>query len=137
MDWPEYPDIIPSPTAVDCEVVLEWLEGADTRPGLKVRAMVGEEEVGLCYGTSSAGFSRTADAQDWWFVKWVGISEQFQGKGLGKHLLERALREMREVGYRHATISAEWDNYRALLFYTNMGFQVVDCTYGLRKEALH
>ena len=137
MDWPDYPAITPTPSAVDCEVVVEWLEGAGTRPGLIVRATVGGEEVGLCRGASSGEFSRAADAQDWWFVKWVAVSEQLQGKGLGKQLLQRALQEMRGVGYRHVTISTSWHNYRAFLFYTNMGFHVVDWTYGLQKRNLH
>jgi hypothetical protein len=38
--------------------------------------------------------------------------------------------ELRRAGYRHAAISTALDNYRAALFYSNLGYQVVDWTYG-------
>lgn len=53
---------------------------------------------------------------------------------MGKHLLQRGLNEMRLIGYRDACITTAWDNSRALVLYTHFGFQVVDWTYGLRKE---
>ena len=55
-------------------------------------------------------------------------------QGLGRYLLQRALREMHGAGYRHAAISTHWRNYRAFLFYSNYGYRVVDWTYGLRRE---
>jgi GNAT superfamily N-acetyltransferase len=62
-------------------------------------------------------------------IGWLGIQEPYQGIGLGKHLLQRGLNEMRGVGYRHASISTAWDNYRAYVLYTHFGFKVVDWTY--------
>jgi ribosomal protein S18 acetylase RimI-like enzyme len=48
---------------------------------------------------------------------------------LGRHLLQRSLQEMHRIGYRNASISTDWENHRALLFYSNHGFNVVDWTY--------
>ena len=136
LDWPEYSAGTPTPADVDSEVTLEWREGSGARPGLAVRAIVEGEEVGVCWCASGGEFSHAAEAQDWWFVTWLGISEQMQGKGLGRYLLQRALLEMRGAGYRHAAISTSWHNYRAFLFYSNIGFHVVDWTYGLQKRDL-
>jgi hypothetical protein len=38
------------------------------------------------------------------------------------------------VGYRHASISTAVDNYRAALLYANLGYRVVDWTYGLGRH---
>jgi GNAT superfamily N-acetyltransferase len=57
------------------------------------------------------------------------VEEAFQGRGLGRSLLQRALAAGREVGYRHACISTDWRNYRAFVFYSNYGYQVADWTY--------
>ena len=34
---------------------------------------------------------------------------------------------------RHAAISADWENYRTLIFYSNCGYRVVDWTYEYHK----
>ena len=49
------------------------------------------------------------------------------------YLRGRALVEMKKAGYRHAAISAGWDNYRAISFYSNYGYRVVDWAYGLQR----
>ena len=79
-------------------------------------------------------FSSHPDAQDWLHTVWLGIEEDFQGQGLGRYLLQYALQEMKEVGYKHAAISTAWDNHRAFLFYSNCGYRTVDWTYGFVKN---
>ena len=65
---------------------------------------------------------------------WLGVNDEFQGRGLGRYLLQYALHEMHKIGYRHAVISTDWENYRAFLFYSNCGYRVVDWTYELEKD---
>ena len=69
------------------------------------------------------------EAQDQFFVVWLGVVETQQGRGWGRYLLLRMLWEMLQGGYRHAFISTDHRNHRALVFYTNMGFRVVDTSY--------
>ena len=90
--------------------------------------------MGVCECVSCGEFSHADGAQDWVFTEWLGVEAEFQGKGLGRYLLQRALQEMHGAGYRHAAISTHWRNYRAFLFYSNYGYRVVDWTYGLRRE---
>ena len=82
-----------------------------------------------CQGTN-------AEAQDYGFVNWLGVTEGYQGGGLGKWLLLRTRNEMLERGYRHTAISTAVSNHRAFLFYSNYGYRVVDWTYGLSKSLL-
>jgi GNAT superfamily N-acetyltransferase len=98
-------------------------------PGLTVHAYRGERELGICMCVSCVEYNLVGADQAWAFTKWLGVEEEVQGRGLGKALLQRALRELRGVGYRHAAISTALHNYRAALFYSNLGYKVVDWTY--------
>jgi GNAT superfamily N-acetyltransferase len=88
----------------------------------------------VCQCGRIADYTDDPAAGDWFFVDWLGVDRPFQGRGLGRHLLQRAFVENRAAGYRHAAISTGWDNYRAFVFYANIGFGVADWTYGLRRE---
>ena len=88
----------------------------------------------VCQCVSCGEFGDAPEAQDWCFTKWLGISEDVQGRGLGRHLLQRALLELRGAGYQHAAISTGCDNPRAALFYTNLGYRVIDWTYAYGRR---
>jgi ribosomal protein S18 acetylase RimI-like enzyme len=134
LDWPDYDP--PQPATVDfpTEIAVEWREGRGARPGVRVRALGEGRQLGECVCLSGGEWSDEADAQDWFHVVWLGIEDAVQGRGLGRHLLQRTLMELHGRGYRHACISTHWDNPRALLFYSNYGFHMVDWTYGFRRE---
>jgi len=134
MDYPDYSPLEPPPLEIPVNISLEWKEGRGKRPGLSVHAHSEGRRAGVCCSVSGGEFSRREGAQDWFCTEWLGIEGEFQGKGLGRHLLQRALLEMRGAGYRHAALSTDWHNYRALLFYTNYGYQVVDRTYSREKD---
>ena len=124
------------PAAVDVDIKITVLQepGRGTRPGLTLTATLNGEHIGSCRSTSVGERSPVAEAQDWIFTVWLGVEDTWQGKGIGRHLLQRALQEARGIGYRHAAISTSVDNHRALLFYSNHGYQPADWTYGYRRE---
>lgn len=134
LDWPDYAPRPPGSAPVFAAISLEWVQGRGARPGLHLRAHHKEKQIAECVCVSCGEYSEADAAQDWLFTTWLGVDDAFQGKGLGRYLLERALEEMHGVGYRHAVISAAWDNCRAFLFYSNFGYHVVDWTYGLSRE---
>jgi ribosomal protein S18 acetylase RimI-like enzyme len=133
LDWPNY-YAVPTSSEIPAEFTFEWENGNGERPTGIVRAHQGGKEIGVCASVCGGEFSHMPEAQDWLFTTWLGVSDEFQGKGLGRYLLHRALQEMRGGGYRHASISTAWDNHRAFLFYSNYGYHVVDWTYGFRRE---
>jgi ribosomal protein S18 acetylase RimI-like enzyme len=134
LDWPEYEPTEPVPAALAAEIGVKWRDGRGARPGLFLTALQEGRRLGECECLSGGEYSDAADAQIWIFVVWLGVEDDVQGQGLGRHLLQRALQEMHGIGYRHASISTKWDNHRALLFYSNYGFHVVDWTYGFRRK---
>jgi GNAT superfamily N-acetyltransferase len=140
MDWIDYPEIEPAPAGIPAEVSVEWCPGKAARPGVNVHARQGDKPLGVCMcisaaeGSAAGEYAGAPEAQDWAFTEWLGVEREAQGKGLGRHLLQRALLELRGAGYRHAAISTARDNYRAALFYSNLGYQVLDWTYGYGRR---
>lgn len=132
LDWENYE--VPSIEApIPITLNVEWQDGRGQRPNIHIDAYLDDKKVGECDSLSCGEFSSHPDAQDWLHTVWLGIEEAFQGQGLGRYLLNYTLQEMHNVGYRHAAISTNWENFRALLFYSNCGYKVVDWTYEYEK----
>lgn len=132
-DWPNYEP--PSACAPDADVALTfaWRQGRGRRPEIIVRAVHDGTEAGVCECLSGGASSRAPEAQDWFLVSRLNVIEPLQGRKIGAHMLQRALREMYLAGYRHTAISTAWDNYRAFVFYSNYGWRVVDRTYAFER----
>ena len=133
LDWENY-SVTPTPTSVSVIFSVDWEQGRGQLPNCTVTAYCNDEEVGVCESVSGGEFSSHPDAQDWLHTIGLDIEDPYQGQGIGRYLLQYSLQEMRKAGYRHATISTDWENYRAFLFYSNCGYRVVDWTYELEKH---
>lgn len=132
LDWDNYA-VSPIPSSLQVTLSVDWEEGDGQRPNCTVRARLNAEKVGACVSVSGGEFSSHPNAQDWVYTEWLGVNYEYQGNGLGKYLLQYSLQEMHKVGYRHASLSAESNNYRAILLYSNCGYRVVDWTYDYEK----
>lgn len=133
LDWEDY-SVTPVPSSLSVTLSTDWKDGRGQLPNCTALARQDGEQVGICESVCGGEFSSHADAQDWLHTTWLGIEDDFQGQGLGRYLLQYALQEMHKVGYRHAAISTNWENYRAFLFYSNCGYQTVDWTYEFVKN---
>ena len=132
LDWKNY-DVTPIPSSIPVTFSVDWKDERGQRPDSVIKVHRDDEEVGLCVSVSGGEYSSHPDAQDWFHTVYLEIEDAFHGQGLGKFLLQYALQEMKKIGYRHAAISTGWDDYRALLFYSNCGYRVVDWTYRYEK----
>lgn len=132
-EWQDY-SVTPTPLTVPVTLSVHWKEGRGTRPNCDVVAYLDGEQIGVCQSVSAGEFSSHPDAQFWIETSWLNIEDAFRWQGIGRHLLQRSIQEMHSVGYRHAAISANWENYRALLLYGNCGYQVADWTYEYHKK---
>ena len=132
-DWKDYA-VTPTPLTVPVTLSVHWREGRGVRPNCDVVAHLDGERIGVCESVSGGKFSSHPDAQNWFYTAGIDVEDAFQGQGIGRYLLQRALEEMHSVGYRHAAITGHCENYRALLFYGNCGYRVADWTYEYHKK---
>lgn len=132
-EWQDY-SVTPTPLTLPITLSVRWKEGRGVRPNCDVIAHLDGEQIGVCQSVSAGEFSSHPDAQFWIETSWLNIEDAFRGQGIGRHLLQRSIQEMHNVGYRHAAISANWENYRALLLYGNCGYRVADWTYEYHKK---
>ena len=133
LDWENY-SVTPVTSSLPVTLSIDWKDGRGQFPNCTVLAHQNGEQVGICESRCGGEFSSHTDAQGWLHTTWLGIEDDFQGQGLGRYLLQYALQEMRTIGYRHAAISTNWENYRAFLFYSNCGYRTVDWTYEFVKD---
>jgi ribosomal protein S18 acetylase RimI-like enzyme len=134
MNQPAYHVDEPILTDKSLDITVEFQNGLAVLPKLIVRAFRNGKEIGVCESASAGECSWSKDAQDWVFIECLGIEESDQGKGLGRYLLQRNLWEMHKIGYKNTVISTDWNNFRALLFYTNYGYKVVDTAHEFIKN---
>ena len=64
----------------------------------------------------------------------LDIDPKEQGKGLGRYLLQRTLWEMKEVGYKTASLGTGGRNHRSQLLYSSVGFELKEIEFLYCKE---
>ena len=60
----------------------------------------------------------------------IGVKKEFQGKGIGKELLQKALAQLKKEGIREIFLEVRESNKIAQKLYEKLGFKVI----GKRKE---
>ena len=134
IDQPAYHVDEPVLTDKSLDITVEFQDSRAILPKLKVKVFRDGKEIGQCASESAGECNRAREAQDWVFITGLGIEESDQGKGLGRYLLQRNLWEMHKIGYKNTVISTDWNNFRALLFYTNYGYKVADTAHEFIKN---
>ncbi len=134
MNQPEYSVDEPVLPDNQVEIFVKQQLARGVLPGLTVQAFRGDSEIGICKSFSVGRYCQASEAQNWVFIKWIGVEEEEQRKGWGRYLLQRNLWEARKIGYKNTVISTDITNYRAQLFYMNYGYRLVDTCYGFVKN---
>lgn len=134
MDWPEYEVSLPPVPDNRIEIKVTQIPGRGILPGIDVQALQDGEEIGICHSLSAGHYCQAKEAQDWAFIKWLGVEKPEHRKGWGRYLLQRNLWEMRKIGYKNTVISTNIVNHRAQLFYTNYGYRIVDTAHQFVKK---
>ncbi|MCG3772800.1 MAG: hypothetical protein JW384_04022 [Nitrosomonadaceae bacterium] len=127
---------VPKPVVLNSklEVITTHDEGAGVRPGLTIRILEGKDEMGICISESLGHYQQSEGSQDTYYIGALRVHPDLQGIGWGKYLLQRTHLEMQELGYKHALLGTKIDNHRALLLYTNEGYQVIYSDYSFGKK---
>lgn len=142
----ELPDFkVPDPVLPDPGVTTRFdvRPGRGNLPNMEFQLFRGDQCIGQGFAQSLGDFCQSPLAQDTFYIPWFSIegspvggrvSEGEQGKGFGRYMMEVLLREMRRLGYRHATTQANTGSPRPILLYTNMGYRVVETNYQYFKD---
>ena len=134
LEWRDFPHLEPGPCPVPGTIRIEHLDSPGELPDIHLQFFSDDTRIGECRNVSCAHYQHGMEMSRTIFTTWLGIAEPYQGRGLGRHLLFRALQEARETGYRHALISTALPNHRAFLFYAYCGYRLVDWTYELTRR---
>ena len=79
-------------------------------------------------------FMREADTDEY-FVNTLAVSSDFQGQGIGSHLLNYAEHKARNMYCNKCTLNVEVSNLRAHHLYERLGYRVVETlTFDLTKH---
>ena len=70
----------------------------------------------------ATAFYDASDAADIAWLHWVSVEKEHQGRGLSKPLLTRALRLMRDLGYKSAKVPTQTNTWLAVKIYLDLGF---------------
>ena len=144
LELPQYQYSEPTLPDVGIKVEVELQQGRGQRPNIALHLYRGSDTIGEAACISAGHFCRAPQAQTtfyfpWFFIKGNNVaarqSQGEQGKGLGRYMMQRALWEAAQQGYETATLHVGMGDMRPQLFYTNLGFQVVDTSYQFFKDS--
>ena len=87
------------------------------------------ELIGELYGFFNLDDKDFADGQDRAYLCAFRVKKECRGKGLGSRLMAAALAELKEQGFRYATIGVGSDEPQNFRFYQRLGFgvKIKDC----------
>ncbi len=71
------------------------------------------------------------------FLTMLCVANGFEGKGIGKFLLQTSLLNVRELGFKTYSLEVNKNNLTAINLYTNYGFVIVetkDKTFIMKKD---
>jgi GNAT superfamily N-acetyltransferase len=77
---------------------------------------------GTAAGTSTAWFDDGFQGQRYGRVHWVAVLPEFQGRGLGKSLVNLTCRRLRELGHERAYLATSALRLQAIGLYLQFGF---------------
>ena len=89
------------------------------------------ELVGELYAFFELDDRDCADGHNTAYLCAFRVEKEFRGRGHGSRLMETALAELKEMGFRRATIGVERDEPQNIRLYRRFGFctKVKDCRY--------
>lgn len=97
-----------------------WASGMERR-GMTTLVMLEEERY---IGVSSCCESRFPEFDGWGEIVSLYLLPEYMGRGLGKPLLEAAVRALAGLGYRNVFLWVLEENRRARAFYEKAGFRL-------------
>ena len=106
----------------DLEVTVEQTDGEGVRPHIRVWAFDDGKTVGNCRMMSGRRYAGLEELELCAYTRWLGVSESHRRRGIGRHLLQRALYEYSQAGYTTARLNCRENNSTAHSLYRSEGY---------------
>ena len=117
---------------LDARIAEEWFDAED----FLIARNADGAMMGFCWlKVESAGVDSVADDEPGEFYA-VGVHPRYQGRGLGRSLVEAGLKRLAERGIRTASLYVEADSGAAVALYRSFGFaeHAIDIQYELKRR---
>lgn len=124
------PHFPPQPTPTPPGITM--VERADDNY-LSVRAMVDDQEAGVCLFIVLSKYSDHPEANSWGYIDWLHVEEAQRRRGLGRHLMTWALRRLWEQGCHGCWLTTGASNWPAQPLYLSLGFEIIDTSSSWQK----
>jgi ribosomal protein S18 acetylase RimI-like enzyme len=118
----------------DVDIVVEKTIGPGSRPDIRVWARIEGEAKGNCRTVSGLRYARHDSLDSCGYTRWLGVSESYRQRGIGRVLLKRALHEMRLEGYTTTRLNVREKNLPALALYASEGYTTEDHSSAYFKD---
>ncbi len=115
-------------TVSPCPAGVTIMEQTDTEGYLVVKALVDDQQAGICIYNPLSRVSDHPEAVEWSYIGWLHVAEAHRRRGLARHLLTYSLNRMHERGYRGCWLTTGADNWPAQPLYFSTGFRIVDAS---------
>lgn len=89
---------------------------------LKKRCIFIENNEGEKVATATAFYAEQPIGDISGYVHWVSVKKEYQGKGLSKPLVSKALLKMKELGHKGTFLHTQTHTWLAVKVYLDMGF---------------
>ena len=89
---------------------------------LKKRCIFIENAEGEKVATATAFYAEQPIGDISGYVHWVSVKKEYQGKGLSKPLVSKALLKMKELGHKGTFLHTQTHTWLAVKVYLDMGF---------------
>lgn len=83
-------------------------------------------KLGECFAHSLSESNAAEVAHAVYYVRHLEIDKSVRGQGLGRCLMAQMHWQMQQSGHDTAVLYTAYDNYRAQLLYSSMGYHIID-----------
>jgi ribosomal protein S18 acetylase RimI-like enzyme len=120
------------PAALPALPGIAMVDGTDDEY-VAVRAMDGDQEVGICLFMLLSNHSDHPEASTWGYVDWLHVAESQRRRGLGRYLMTWTLRRLWEQGCQGCWLTTGANNWPAQPLYFSLGFEIRDTSSSWEK----
>lgn len=123
-----------TPAPIAARVNVEKVPTHAERPNIFVRAFSSDSRIGICRMFSCQAYANLDEFASCCYLRWLGVDQEHRRQGIGHHLLNRALSEAQEEGYKRVILNCRENNIAAVSLYTEVGFRTGDVSSAYVKR---